>query len=150
MFIDDRHFLFTRQAGRADITGIYLATLGLATETRVSPQYSNTAFANGTMIYVADGMIVSQSLDLENHRLTGDPVEVAGPAAFSGGLGFESFSIASNGALTYAPGSGTAVTSEFRWLDRHDPASPPAPLASRSEISQYTSYCEQFSPDGQT
>ena len=101
------------------------------------------------MLYLSNGMIVSQHLDLQNSRLTGDAVEVAGPAAYSGGLGFESFSVASNGILAYAPGFGTAATSEVRWLDRQHQSSAPDPLAPGTDVSRYNAYFEQLSPNGQ-
>jgi len=150
VFIDDRHFLFTNQGSRSDVTGIYLATIGSPEPIRLTSQYSNAAYTAGKVLYLSNGMIVSQRLDLQNSRLTGDAVEVAGPAAYSGGLGFESFSVASNGVLAYAPGFGTAATSEVRWLDRQHQTSAPGPLAPSTDVSRYNSYFEQLSPDGQT
>ena len=150
VFIDDRHFLFTLQSAKTDVTGIYLATTDSPTSIRLAPQYSNAAYTLGNVLYLSNGMIVSQHLDLQNSRLTGDAVEVAGPAAYSGGLGFESFSVASNGVLAYAPGFGTAATSEVRWLDRQHQSFPTSPLAPGTDLSRYNAYFEQLSPDGQT
>jgi len=133
-FLDGRRFLFTVQGASPDVTGVYLGSLDSPATTRLVDAYSNSTVAEGRLLYVSDGMIVARGFDEANGSLTGAPVEVAGPVAYVGGLGFESFSIASNGLLSYAPGAGTAATVEMRWIDRKGTAV--GPLAASPELSR--------------
>jgi eukaryotic-like serine/threonine-protein kinase len=150
-FIDARHFVFTMQSARADHTGLFLTSLDSATSIRLSSQYSNTIVSEGRLLFVANGMIVAQQLDVTHGRLVGDPVDIAGPTSFSGGLGFESFSVTRDGSLlAYAPGLGSGATTEIQWLDRRQPSAVPGRLESTTDLRQHNAYFEQISPDGGT
>jgi serine/threonine protein kinase len=146
-FLDGRHFVYTVQ-GAGDATGIYLGSLDSPNSTRLVGAYSNTAFVDGRLLFVSEGALLAQSLDLDAGRVVGDTVEIAGPVAFSGGSGFAAFSASSNGVLAYtAGGGGSVASSEQRWFDRQG-----TQLGQLGETSVITgnSYSEKLSPDGRT
>jgi Tol biopolymer transport system component len=142
--VDAQHFLFTVQAARTEATGIYLATVGSAAVSRLVPQYSNTAYYNRYVLYVADGAIVARPLDPVRGTV-GSPVELAGPVAYTSGLGFSAFSVAAN-LLSYAPGTGAAATSSTQWFDRL--GKPLGRLGEGADLSNYNNYYPAISPDG--
>jgi Tol biopolymer transport system component len=150
-FVDDRHFVFTIQAGKTDAVGLYLGSLDSSEVVRLSPQYSNSQFVNGQLLFVVNGMIAAQQLDVAQGRLVGKAVDIAGPTAFSGGLGFESFSAAADGSmLAYAPGAGSGATMEIQWLDRTKPTAAASQLTTTTDLTRYDAYFEELSPDGAT
>ena len=142
--VDTQHFLYTVQGTRTEATGIFFATIGSAVALRVVPQYSNSAYNNRHILYVAEGAIVARPLDPVQGTV-GDPVELAGPVAYTGGLGFSAFSVAAN-LLSYAPGTGAAATSLTQWFDRL--GKPLTRLGEGSDLSNYNAYYQQISPDG--
>ena len=143
--VDERHFLFTVQAARPELTGVYLANLDSRAVSRLVPQYSNAAFVDGQLLYVADGMIVARPLD-PARATVGEAMEVAGAVAYTTGLGFTAFSVASN-ILAFAPGSGEASpTSRMQWFDRS--GKPLEQLGAGSDLSSLNSYYQRISPDG--
>jgi Tol biopolymer transport system component len=144
--VDAQHFLFTVQSAQTNATGIYLATVGSTVPARLVPQYSNSAYYNRHVLYVAENAIVARPLDPVQGTV-GDPVELAGPVAYTGGLGFSAFSVAPN-LLAYAAGTGTAATSLTQWFDRF--GKPLGRLGEGSDLSNYNSYYQQISPDGRT
>jgi eukaryotic-like serine/threonine-protein kinase len=146
-FLDNRHFVFTVQ-GIGDATGIYLGSLDSPSSNRLVAAYSNTAFIDGRLLFVADGALVAQTLDLDRGRLVGDTVDIVGQVAFSRGLGFGAFSASSTGMLAYTAGAGVVATSEQRWFDRQ--GKPLGQLGVEEDLVRYNSYDETLSPDGRT
>ena len=145
MFIDARHFTFTAQ-GPPETTGIYLASMDRPETTRLAGAFSNAAFIDGHLLFVVDGMLVAQSIDVEGGRLLGNSVEVAGPVAFVAGLGLVAFSVSSNGALAYMAGGGEAASTRLEWFDRQ--GKPLGTLGSGTELATYNAYYQRLSPDG--
>jgi hypothetical protein len=97
------------------------------------------------VLYVAEGAIVARALDPVRGTVS-DPVkELAGPVAYTGGLGFAAFSVAAN-LLSYAPGTGAAATSTTQWFDRSGKRL--GRLGEGSDLSNYNAYYQQVSPDG--
>jgi len=142
--VDAQHFLYTVQGAQTDATGIYLATVGSTAAARLVPEYSNSVYYNGHVLYVAESAIVARPLD-PMRGTVGDPVEVAGPVAYTKGLGFSAFSVAPN-LLSYAAGTGATPTSLTQWFDRL--GKPLGRLGAGSELSNYNAYYQQISPDG--
>ena len=142
--VDAQHFLYTVQGAQTDATGIYFATVGSTAAARLAPQYSNSAYYNGHVLYVAENAIVARPLDPARGTI-GDPVELAGPVAYTSGLGFSGFSVAPN-LLSYAAGTGATATSLTQWFDRL--GKPLGRLGEGSDLSNYNSYNQQISPDG--
>src|SRR5262249_52628291 len=116
-WVDDRRFVFAVQAISSEAGGIYLGTIDSTSVTRLADPYSNTVFVGGRLLYVVDGMVVARSLDAERARLTDEAIEVAGPVAFAGALGFGAFSASTTGMMAYASG-GAFAASRVSWVDR--------------------------------
>jgi eukaryotic-like serine/threonine-protein kinase len=142
--VDTDHFLFTVQSTQADVTGIYLGTLSSGTSVRLVPQFSNSVYAEHRLLYVTDGTIVARTLDVAAGTV-GESVEVAGPIAFTGGLGWGAFS-ASAQLLAYPPGVGATATVSLQLFNRT--GTPVGMLGAGSELINYNGYYPQFSPDG--
>jgi dipeptidyl aminopeptidase/acylaminoacyl peptidase len=145
-FLDGRHFLYTAQ-GVGDSTGIYLGSLDSPASTRLVSAYSNSAVVDGRLLFVSEGALVAQSLDLSGGRVVGDTVEIAGPVAYVSGLGFAAFSVSSTGVLAYTPGGGPEATSELRWFDRQGKR---LGQVDTGVTQGRSSYDEKLSPDGRT
>jgi eukaryotic-like serine/threonine-protein kinase len=141
-FLDDRHFVFAVQ-GDKGATGIYLGSLDSPSSTRLVGVYSNTAVVDGRLLFVSDGALVAQALDVDRGRLVGDAVEIVGQIAYSGGLAFGAFSASSTGMLAYTAGRG--ATSELRWFDRQG-----KPLGQLGVEQGVNSFDETLSPNGRT
>jgi eukaryotic-like serine/threonine-protein kinase len=148
VFLDSRHFVYTAQGGAADGTGIYLGSLDSPAATRLVGAYSNSAVVDGRLLFVSEGTLVAQSLDLDGGRLTGDTLEIARPVAINGGLGFAAFSTSSAGVLAYTSGGAAAGTSELRWFDRQ--GKPLGPLGVETGVIGDTPYNARLSPDERT
>jgi Tol biopolymer transport system component len=142
--VDAQHFLFTVQSAKTDATGIYVATIGSTAAARLVPQYSNSAYFHRHVLYVAENAIVARPLDPVQGTV-GSPVELAGPVAYTGGLGFSAFSVAPN-LLAYAAGTGATATSLTQWFDRFGKSL--ERLGEGSDLSNFNSYYQQISPDG--
>src|SRR5262249_6861233 len=117
VFVDSRHFVYTA-TGVGDGTGIYLGSLDSPTATRLVGAYSNSAFVEGRLLFVSEGALVAESLDLNSGRMVGDTVEIAVPVAYTSGVGLAAFSASLTGVLAYTARGGAAATSELRWFDR--------------------------------
>ena len=91
-------------------------------------------------------MIVARSFDPTSGQLAENTVEVAGPIAFTGGLGFGSFSVSSTGVIAYTAGTASVATTGISWLDRQ--GRPLGVLAAGTDLSSYNSYSVRLSPDG--
>lgn len=91
-------------------------------------------------------MIVARSFDPTSGQLAENTVEVAGPIAFTGGLGFGSFSVSSTEVIAYTAGTASVATTGISWLDRQ--GRPLGVLAAGTDLSSYNSYSVRLSPDG--
>ena len=143
-YIDSGHFLFTVQGARPDATGIYFSSVGSTGTSRLVPQYSNGIYSNGHLLYVAESVIVARSLDPVRGTV-GDPVELAGPVAYTGGLGFSAFSATAT-LLAFPSGTATAPTSLPQWFDRGGKLL--GRLGQSSDLASYNAYYPAVSPDG--
>ena len=143
--IDDRHFVYQIQ-GAPEVAGLYLGTTSPPSAVRLTTDYSNSAFLNGQLIYVDNGMLVSRALDVEHARFTGDPVAIAGPVSFVRGLGYAAFSVSSTGDLTYSAGGRASAGVSLRWLNRQ--GRPVGEFLAGTEVANLQSYGVHISPDG--
>lgn len=79
----------------------------LASDARLLP--------DGTLLYVRDGSLLSQSFDPVSGSLTGEPRPIANDVGYFLTTGFAAYSASDNGILAY---HGGAQTSRLRWFDR--------------------------------
>ena len=124
---DGRRLLFTvRKKGEPD----YVALLDDNGPRRLvqgsSPRYAST----GHMVFVREGAVWAAPFDLDRGVVDGSPAPVLEDVEIFGG-GVARLSLAANGTLVYAPGSGAAGERSLVWVDRDGReealAAPPRP-----------------------
>lgn len=124
---DGIHYLYFGRGGKSEAEGIYAGSLGSAEKqliinTKIGGRYApaNGRDDTGSILYVRDGMLVSQPFDTEKLRLIGEPNPVAeGVLNFpseGGPTAYASFSVSDNGRLVYKPGG--KPLSQLHWMDR--------------------------------
>ena len=112
---DGRQFLFY-VAGRGDTSGIYFASLDGRAPKRLTTADSSGAFLPPDhVVFVRDGLLVAQRLDLSVGELTGEPVTLAvGVGSDARGRG--GFSVSSDGRVAYRTGGNPR--SQLTWRTR--------------------------------
>ena len=114
---DGRHFLYYAQAGIDDQRGIYLASLDQPEGLRLMQADSAAVPLDGGLIlFVRQGTLSAQQLDLSGRRLTGDVSVVADDVAVDVPLNVAAFS-AARGTLMYRTGR-TVGLRRLVWFDR--------------------------------
>jgi Tol biopolymer transport system component len=111
---DGRRFLFY-VVGTDAVRGIYLGSLDSHDTTRLTAADAKGAYLSpGWLVFVREGALVAQRLNLDRQALLGEPITIADPVGFDNN-GAAAFSIATNGMLTYrAAGSGRR---QLAWFD---------------------------------
>ena len=119
MFLPDgRRFLYAE--GQQTKAGRWTIRMGSLDSDRVEDVIegdSNAAYANGSLIFARNGMLVAQPVDERSLRPTGDPVPLAENVLHDAVLGRAVFSASERGTLVYQVGSAVAG-SRLVWLDR--------------------------------
>jgi serine/threonine protein kinase len=111
-----RQFLFYAQ-GPPDVAGIYLGSLDSNTVRRLTPADTYGAYASpGWLLWVRDGSLVAQHLDLKRNELTGDPVTLADTVAFDANASAGALSVSASGLLAYRRGE--TGRHQLTWFDR--------------------------------
>ena len=120
---DGRHYLYTAvgiPTGANTPRAVYVAALdGTEAPRQLVDRGSNARYANGHLLFLRDGTLFAQPLDLTSLTLQGEPVQIADRiqvAATSGPGGPGAFSVSDTGALVYQTGS--LVRSQLAWVDR--------------------------------
>ena len=117
---DDRHFLFVLVAGER--AGIHLGAIDEAESTLIV-SFDGLATTGvrhapgGRIVYLRNGDLFAQQLDLDQRRVLGEPVRVAEGIRFHG-PGHAAFSISDNGHLVYLEDAGWS-TWQIIWRDRN-------------------------------
>ncbi len=138
---DGRRFLFA-VSGTAETQGLYLGSTDGGAPTRLTETVSNGAFLPpDRLVFVRQGTLVAQRLDLERGELTGEPVTVADQIAHDPGIGVGVFSISAGGRIAYR--SGGAVRWQLAWFDRAG-----TPLGVVGEPDSAGPLAPELSPDG--
>lgn len=146
MFIDQRRFVYAVQ-GDAASTGIYMGSLDSPAQTRLANAYSNAVVVNDRLLYVSEGALVAQPLDMKTRLPVGDPQGVIRSVSFSGGLGRAAFSVSASGTLAYTVG-GEMPSSDLRWLDRQGRHL--GQFGANTILARSEAYSQAMSPDGRT
>jgi DNA-binding winged helix-turn-helix (wHTH) protein/Tol biopolymer transport system component len=124
---DGRHFLYEVAAADADRSGIFVGALDSTVTTRLVATSSSAAYSpSGHLVFVRNGQLVAQSVDVDQRRMSGPPRPIAEGIAFNGGSRRANFSLSRNGVLAYR----TVSETQLVWFDRAGntiaPAGPPA------------------------
>ncbi len=100
---DGQRFLFYA-GGPPDTAGIYLSTFDSSFPTRLTPAESAGVYhPGGWLLWVRDGSLVAQPLDLEHSSLTGEPLTVADDVAVDTSER-SAVSVAATGLVAYRTG----------------------------------------------
>ena len=113
---DGRHFLFFA-SGPVESQGVYLGSLDSMESRRLLDADSSAMFTPPDFVlFVRQGALLAQQLDLNTLQLLGDPLPVARQVAVnSGGLASVAVSAASAGPVAYRADAGER---SLIWLDR--------------------------------
>jgi Tol biopolymer transport system component len=113
-----QQFLYLAESGAPGKTGIYVQTLGSNDRTFLLETPTRAAFAPpGHLLYLREGTLLAQNLDLGNLRLEGEPVAVAENVRSNADNGRNAFSVSGNGVLAYRAG-GDAGDVQVSWYTR--------------------------------
>jgi Tol biopolymer transport system component/tRNA A-37 threonylcarbamoyl transferase component Bud32 len=79
-----------------------------------------------SLLYISSGnKVVSQRLELNPPRITGDPIEICDGVGTSLNNAYANFSVSNDGVFFYARGGGTDTPKRFAWRDRDGKLSAP-------------------------
>ncbi len=114
---DGKHFIFFQfspdtQGGSGDI---HLGALDSQQDTILVASDYRAQYANGHLLFVHGGNLMSQSLDEKKLQLTGTPVPIAEQIRGES-RGAAAFSLSNEGKLIFAGGQATAL--DLAWYDR--------------------------------
>ncbi len=113
---DGRRFLFLA-IGPTDVRGIYIGSVDSAKTKRIMAAETAADFVPpATLLFVRNGTLLAQTLDLDREELTGDPITVADTMAFDNGARAAAFSVSTSGVLAYRAGG--ASKRQLTWFDR--------------------------------
>jgi eukaryotic-like serine/threonine-protein kinase len=132
---DGRHFVYW--ALTINNGSLYLGSLDSPQATQIVQSPSRAEYSNGRLIYIRDGNLMAQALDLKKAALVGDPVSIAEQVA-TDDRGAAAFALSADGKLAFIGGGGSASV-----LSIYDRA---GKLVSAIDAGTFvTGY---FSPDG--
>ena len=117
---DGRHFLYTAAnlSATADdpANSIRVGSTDGKTDKALVPVASGASYASGQLLYVRDGTLLAQELDLSRLETKGEPTPVAQRLVVYGFQFLWPFSVSENGVLVAAPM--LDMPSRLLWLDR--------------------------------
>jgi len=142
---DGQHFLYFTRTVRAEDTAIYLATLDGSPRKRLVDAKQSAAYApqepgseNGHLLFLREGTLMAQVLDLRRFELVGEPFPVAEQVGSTLAMGY--FSVSANGVLAYRSGA-SGIARQLAWFDREG-----KPLGTLGPSATYSGLA--ISPDG--
>jgi eukaryotic-like serine/threonine-protein kinase len=111
-----RDFLFF--AGGPDaVRGVYLGALGSPAVTRlVSSDTQGAYVAPGWLLFIRQGTLLAQAVDLVHRTVSGEPVAIANAVAFEPIDGTGAFSTSEAGVMAYR--AGRSSITRLTWFDR--------------------------------
>lgn len=119
---DGRRYLYQIKSSDHAVEGVYLAALDSKERTLILKVPSNAQFAAGpagqdSLLFLRDGMLVAQAVDLGAAKLVGEPVPIADKVGFNRMRGEGAFSVSRTGALAYHSVGAGGLT-QLTWMDR--------------------------------
>ena len=113
---DGKHFIFFQfKTGSQEGGNIHLGALDSQQDTILVDSDLRGQYANGHLLFVHGGNLMSQSFDEKNLKLTGNPVPVA-EQIHGDTRGAAAFSVSREGKLIFA--GGQSATLDLAWYDR--------------------------------
>jgi len=136
-------FLYWVQSGKAEIQGVYTASLAKPAEgVRLVSANANAYYApggdgKGYLLWLRGGTLVAQELDPATLKLAGEPHPVADPVTSVGQTGQMNVAASARGLLLY---SAFNTRGQFVWIDRTGKL-----MGVIGEPAEYTAF--RLSPD---
>jgi len=112
---DGRHFLFFVQSAKQEIRGTYLGRLGSSTHALVSNGDTTAIYSNERLVFLRDGALVGQRLDIASGRLGGAVLQIGDRVSYDRSHGVANFTISESGVLVYL--AGNWKRSQLTWYD---------------------------------
>jgi eukaryotic-like serine/threonine-protein kinase len=112
---DGRHFLFFAHSEHEDVRGTYLGTLGASTHTLVSKGDATAIHSRGQLVFLRDGALVGQRLDIDGATLGGDVLHIGDRVSYDRTFGTANFTVSESGVLVYL--AGNWKRSQLAWYD---------------------------------
>ena len=126
---DGRHFLYKRNSGSPENTGIYAGSLDVKPEERSSrlllatsvgaAYLASTSSERGHLLFVREKTLMMQPFDEQQLEPAGEPIPVAEPVGSFRDIGY--FSASGSGVLVYRIG-GSSSARQLTWVDRQGKA----------------------------
>ena len=115
---DGRRFVFTVQGAESQ-SGIYVGSLDTPGHTRLLNTTSSGTFAEpGYLLFLRDGTLMAQRLDIETLGFVGEAFPIAGRVGVYNNFS-SVFSVSRTGVLAYASGTGGIGSDrQLAWFDR--------------------------------
>jgi serine/threonine protein kinase/Tol biopolymer transport system component len=111
-----RDFLFF-VGGPDAVRGVYLGSLGASQVTRLVPSDTQGAYlAPGWLLFIRQGTLWAQLVDLDQRTVSGEPIAIADSVAFEPIDGTGAFSTSNVGVMAYRVGQ--ASITRLSWFDR--------------------------------
>ncbi|MBI5170623.1 MAG: protein kinase [Candidatus Eisenbacteria bacterium] len=117
---DGKHFLYLARrsgAGRGVEPGIYVGKLGSLERKRVLSVASNVVYASGHLLYVKEGVLMSQPFDTRRLQTTGPAVAIQSQLRWEERFSRGAFAASQTGLLAFMTGNASSG-SQLKWLDR--------------------------------
>ena len=109
-----RQFLFYAMGASP---GLYLGSLDSRDSKRIASADTGAQFvAPDWLLYLRQGTLMAQRVDLVRGEPTGEPISVADQVAIDSARTVGAFSVSPAGSITYR--TGRALVSQFTWFDR--------------------------------
>lgn len=113
---DGRRYLFYVQS-LPEKVGIYLGSLDGTPPVRITSANSPGAYhASGRMVWVRDGTLISQKLNLETATLSGEAIAISGGLFVDSILNKSAFAVSAAGQIAYR--TGASSLRQLTWFDR--------------------------------
>ena len=115
---DGRRFIFHAAGGKKD--GLIVGSIDSAETTWLTSSESGAVFdeTSGRLLFVRQGILLSQAFDPRTLALSGDPVTVAENVETAAVPGVVTFSISANGVLAYGIGQAVSTGLRMTWMNR--------------------------------
>ena len=138
---DGRRFLYFA-VGTGEVQGVYLGSLDSSETKRLAPADTAAAFApSGHILYVRQGALVAQAIDLVSGATTGDATTVSDVVGNESAIGVGAFSVSASGTIAHRTGG--PGRRQFTWFDRTGRA-----LGTIGEPQEFSQSYPELSPDG--
>jgi eukaryotic-like serine/threonine-protein kinase len=114
---DGKRFLYLQRSAKSEFRGIYIGSLATPETTQILATEVRGMFAQGTLLFIRDGLLFAQRFDERALRLSGEPVRIADHVGFrTSSYGYAAFDASASGPVVLGPT--LLPSSQLNWFDR--------------------------------